>query len=85
MNDATDRTLVWDLPTRVFHWTLAAMFAAGSTPRAAKPRAMTCWSRYPSLLAISTIRADGPTPDRAMAASTCCSAWRTHVSLVEDR
>ena len=26
MNDATDRTLVWDLPTRVFHWTLAAMF-----------------------------------------------------------
>jgi cytochrome b len=28
VNDATDRTLVWDLPTRVFHWTLAAMFAA---------------------------------------------------------
>ena len=27
MNARSDRTLVWDLPTRVFHWLLAATFA----------------------------------------------------------
>ena len=27
MQDASQRTLVWDLPTRVFHWLLAASFA----------------------------------------------------------
>lgn len=27
MSPRSDRTLVWDLPTRVFHWLLAAMFA----------------------------------------------------------
>lgn len=27
MSEANNRTLVWDLPTRVFHWVLAASFA----------------------------------------------------------